>query len=99
MRIEGFFNLINREMRICFKNSFVMISFSSFFLISILIFVFAFGAGSIDGDKLYKPIIWVLLIFSMMLISENFTYNDYADGSLKEMQFLGCQKTISRILI
>ena len=92
MRIEGFFNLINREMRICFKNSFVMISFSSFFLISILIFVFAFGAGSIDGDKLYKPIIWVLLIFSMMLISENFTYNDYADGSLKEMQFLVIQK-------
>ena len=71
MRIEGFFNLINREMRICFKNSFVMISFSSFFLISILIFVFAFGAGSIDGNKLYKPIIWYF-IFSMMLI-ENFT--------------------------
>ena len=84
MRIDGFFNLIKREMRICLKNSFVMISFSSFFLISILIFLFLhFGSGSIDGDKLYKPIVWVLLIFSMMLISENFTNNDYADGSLK----------------
>ena len=57
--------------------------FIFFFLISILIFVFAFGSGSIDGDKLYKPIVWVLLIFSLMLISENFTNNDYADGSLK----------------
>ena len=94
MRIDGFFNLIKREMRICLKNSFVMISFSSFFLISILIFVFAFGSGSIDGDKLYKPIVWVLLIFSLMLISENFTYNDYADGSLKEMQFLGYSEEV-----
>ena len=90
MRIDGFFNLIKREMRICLKNSFVMI-FSSFFNFNFN-FCFAFGSGSIDGDKLYKPIVWVLLIFSLMLIGEDFTNNDYADGSLKKCNFLVIQK-------
>ena len=87
--INDFWNLLKRELKIGFKDFFTIISFSSFFLISILIFVFAFGSIPIEIGMIYKPIIWVILIFSIMLVSENFTYNDYLDGSLKELQFLG----------
>ncbi len=87
--INDFCHLFKRELKIGFNDFFTIISFSSFFLISILIFVFAFGSIPIEISLFYNPMVWVILIFSIMLVSENFTYNDYLDGSLKELQFLG----------
>lgn len=45
-------------------------------------------------DNIYKPFIWIILIFSMMLSSDNFLQNDFNDGSLKELQFLGYSEEI-----
>ncbi len=84
-----FYKLFQRELSINIKNFFVLFTFSSFFIISILIFVFAFGSDLSEIDGLYKPIVWVILIFSITLVSENFIYNDFSDGSLKELEFLG----------
>ncbi len=86
--MQTFFNLLKREAKISLKNLSVIFSFSTFFVISSLIFVFA-----VDDltriDDFYKPVVWVVLIFSMMLVSENFIQDDFNDGSLKELQFLG----------
>ena len=40
------------------------------------------------------PILWVIVIFSLILISESFVLEDYIDGSLSELQFLGYAEEI-----
>ena len=87
--ITDFLKLLEREVNLSIKNHFVLFSFSVFFVISLLIFVFAFGPNLDDIPNLYTPVVWVILLFSIMLISDNFIHNDYLDGSLKELQFLG----------
>jgi len=85
---NDFFKLIRREIRMMLKNFSIIISFSTFFVIASLIFVFS--VNDISYVKFfYKSIVWIVLIFSIMLVSENFLNEDYNDGSLKELQFLG----------
>ena len=86
---SDFIKLILREFNIGLRNLFIIFTFFTFFITAILIFVFAFGSNISQINGIYKPIILVILIFSIMLISENFIINDYLDGSLKELQFLG----------
>ena len=68
--------LLIREIGISFKNLSTAVSFCCFFVISMLIFVFSLGTGIIEIKGIYNSIIWVILIFSMMLISENFIIDD-----------------------
>ena len=83
-----FFKLVKREIRIMLKNFSMIYSFSTFFLIASLIFIFS--VNDISYVKIfYKSIVWIVLIFSIMLVSENFLNEDFNDGSLKELQFLG----------
>ena len=83
-----FFKLVRREIRIMLKNFSIIYSFSTFFVIASLIFVFS--VNDISYVKIfYKSIVWIVLIFSIMLVSENFLNEDFNDGSLKELQFLG----------
>ena len=70
------------------NNFSISFSFSTFFITSSLIFVFALDDLT-NIIFFYKPVVWVVLIFSIMLVSENFLHEDYSDGSLKELQFLG----------
>ena len=86
---SDFVNLMKREILLSLKNISLIFTFSTFFVISVLIFIFALGSNINEINNIYKPVVWVILIFSMMLISENFLYSDHNDGSLKEMQFLG----------
>ena len=83
-----FFKLIKREIRIMLKNFSVIYSFSTFFVVASLIFVFSVNDISYVKN-FYKSIVWIVLIFSIMLVSENFLNEDFNDGSLKELQFLG----------
>ena len=83
-----FLKLVKREIRIMLKNFSIIYSFSTFFVIASLIFVFS--VNDISYVKIfYKSIAWIVLIFSIMLVSENFLNDDFNDGSLKELQFLG----------
>ncbi len=90
---NDFCKLIRREIRMCLKNLSILFSFSTFFIIASLIFVFALNDLS-NLEQFYKPIIWIVLIFSIMLVSENFLSEDFKDGSLKELQFLGFTEEI-----
>ena len=87
--ISDFNKIFQRELSISMKNFLILFTFSSFFIISILIFILAIGSKLTEIHGLYKPIILVTLIFSSTLISENFIHNDFFDGSLKELKSLG----------
>ncbi len=86
--------LIKREIKLIFRNSKNLLSYSSFFFISLLIFVFTIGPDSEALKKLYVPILWIVIIFSLILISESFVLEDYVDGTLSELQFLGYTEEI-----
>ncbi len=86
--------LFRREVGISLKNLSTAASFCCFYVISMLIFIFSLGTGILEIKEIYNSIVWVILVFSTMLISENFIIDDYNDGSLKELQFLGYSEEI-----
>ncbi len=92
--LNNFIKLVLREKNLGLKNISMLFAFSTFFITSLLIFIFSLGSNMIMLDNIYKPFIWIILIFSMMLSSDNFLQNDFNDGSLKELQFLGYSEEI-----
>ena len=87
--MKNFRNLIYREFIISFKNTKSLYSYFTFFFTSTLLFVFAIGPDISILSPIYKPILWMITIFSLILISESFVFEDFLDGSLSELQFLG----------
>ena len=87
-------NLIFREFIITFKNTKSLYSYCTFFFTSMLLFVFAIGPDISILSPVYKPILWMITIFSLILISESFVFEDFLDGSLSELQFLGYSEEI-----
>lgn len=81
--------LLEREISLSFKNSKSLLSYVSFFFISLILFIFAIGPDVEILSLLFRPILWVIMIFALISISETFVYEDYLDGSLQELQFLG----------
>ena len=92
--MKNFKNLIFREFIITFKNTKSLYSYCTFFFTSILLFVFAIGPDISILSQIYKPILWMITIFSLILISETFVFEDFLDGSLSELQFLGYSEEI-----
>ena len=87
--MKNFLILLNRELCLILKNTRILFSFSSFFLISLLLFVFAIGTDLQKLSSLFVPILWMIIIFSIILISESFVLEDFSDGSLSELQTMG----------
>ena len=87
--MNEFLKLFKREMKISWLNLSNLFSYISFFFLGILIFIFSIGSDLEKLSQLFEPIVWVIFLFSIILGSENFIKNDYNDGSLKELQFLG----------
>ena len=81
--------LIEREISLSFKNSKGLLSYASFFFIALVLFIFAIGPDVEILSLLFRPILWVIMIFALISISETFVYEDYLDGSLQELQCLG----------
>ena len=81
--------LIKREIKLSIRNFGLILSYSSFFLLSLLIFTFGVGPDLEQLNTVYIPIIWVIMLFAIILVSDNFLLSDFQDGSLKEMQYLG----------
>ena len=92
--MRDFKNLIFREFIITFKNTKSLYSYCTFFFTSMLLFVFATGPDILILSPIYKPILWMITIFSLILISESFVFDDFLDGSLSELQFLGYSEEI-----
>ena len=87
--MKNFKTLLYREFIISFKNTKSLYSYCTFFFTSILLFVFATGPDISILSPIYKPILWMITIFALILISESFVFEDFFDGSLSELQFLG----------
>lgn len=87
--MSNFIKLLKREINLIIKNSRSLMSYSSFFLISLILFIFAIGPDEEILSSLYRPILWIIMIFALIAISETFVFDDFADGSLSELQFLG----------
>ena len=81
--------LIKREIKLSVRNFGLILSYSSFFLLSLLIFTFGVGPDIKQLSTVYIPIIWVIMLFAIILVSDNFLLSDFQDGSLKELQYLG----------
>ena len=81
--------LIKREIKLSVRNFGLILSYSSFFLLSLLIFTFGVGPDIKQLNAVYIPIIWVIMLFAIILVSDNFLLSDFQDGSLKELQYLG----------
>ena len=92
--MKNFKNLLFREFVISFKNTKSLYSYCTFFFTSILLFVFAVGPDISILSPLHKPILWMITIFSLILISESFVFEDFLDGSLTELQFLGYSEEV-----
>ncbi len=87
--MKNFQRLIKRELNLVFSNLSSIFSYSSFFLLALLIFVFSYGTSLETLSHLNLSIVWVIILFGLILISENFIFEDFYDGSLRELQFLG----------
>ena len=92
--MKSFKNLLYREFLISFQNTKSLYSYCTFFFTSILLFVFAIGPDILILSTIYKPILWMITIFSLILISESFVFEDFLDGSLSELQFLGYSEEV-----
>ena len=92
--MKNFKNLLHREFIISFQNTKSLYSYCTFFFTSILLFVFAIGPDILILSTIYKPILWMITIFSIILISESFVFEDFLDGSLSELQFLGYSEEV-----
>ena len=81
--------LIKREIKLSMRNFGLILSYSSFFVLSLLIFTFGVGPDIKQLSTVYIPIIWIIMLFAIILVSDNFLLSDFQDGSLKELQYLG----------
>ena len=87
--MENFKILMKRELNLAFSNLTSTFAYSTFFFLALLIFVFSVGPNLEALSYLHISIVWVIILFGLILISENFIFEDFYDGSLRELQFLG----------
>ena len=87
--MKELFILVRRELKILFFSIKQIFSYSSFFLLIILLFAFSVGPSLKILSSIYFPILFMIILFSLVLTSENFVDEDFKNGCLKELQFLG----------
>ena len=87
--MRQFSALFYRELFIGFKNTNNFLISFFFFLVGVLIFIFAAGSDQETLLKIGHAIVWSIILFTTILSSEQFFLKDYLDGSLKELQVIG----------
>tara|TARA_B100001939_G_scaffold122392_1_gene106104 strand:- start:1205 stop:1867 length:663 start_codon:yes stop_codon:yes gene_type:complete len=87
--MKNFEILVKRELKILFVSVKHILSYSSFFLLVILLFAFSIGPNLKTLSSIYLPILFMIILFSLILTSENFIDEDFKNGCFKELQFLG----------
>tara|TARA_B100000579_G_C22758624_1_gene817805 strand:- start:558 stop:1199 length:642 start_codon:yes stop_codon:yes gene_type:complete len=80
---------MKRELDLAFSNLTSIFAYSTFFFLASIIFIFSIGSNLETLSRLHNAIVWVVILFGLILISENFVFEDFYDGSLRELQFLG----------
>ena len=87
--MKELFILVRRELKILYFSIKQIFSYSSFFLLIILLFAFSVGPSLKILSSIYFPILFMIILFSLVLTSEKFVDEDFKNGCLKELQFLG----------
>lgn len=87
--MTNFFALFSREIFLNFRNIQNLIISISFFFIAIFVFMIALGPDVKILSETGYAIIWSILLFTILLGSEQFFIKDYLDGSFKELQIIG----------
>ena len=74
--------ILNREFKITFKNYSDILSILLFFLLGLIIFVFALGVNSELFSQISMGIIWTLVLLSNTLSLKKFFQDDFDDNSI-----------------
>jgi heme exporter protein B len=74
--------LIRREFKINYKNFSDILSILLFFLLSVLIFIFAIGPDKDIFNKISIGIIWALILLTNTLSLKKFFQSDFDDNSI-----------------
>ena len=80
--INSILSIFLREYLLTFRNFYDVITMIVFFILGILIFVFAIGPNEEIYSQIGVGIIWTLLLLSTNLSIKKLFYDDFNDGSL-----------------
>ena len=80
--INSVIALSKREFDINYKNFSDILSIPLFFLLGVIVFVFAIGANKEIFDQIGIGILWTLILLSNTLSLRNFFQNDFDDSSI-----------------
>ena len=78
--MKNFEILVKRELKILFVSVKHILSYSSFFLLVFLLFAFSVGPNLKTLSSIYLPILFMIILFSLILTSENFIDEDFKNG-------------------
>ena len=87
--IRSIISIIIREYLLTFRNFYDLLIVFKFFLLGILIFIFAIGPDKEIYSKIGIGIIWTLLLFSNNLSINKLFQDDFNDGNLIIYQISG----------
>ena len=75
-------SIFKREFLLTYRNFYDILSIITFFILGILIFIFAIGPENEQFSKVGIGIIWTLLLLSTNLSIKKFYQDDFNDGSI-----------------
>jgi len=80
--IKSSFAIITRELLLTYRNFFDILTILVFFILGILIFIFAIGPDNKIYSQIGIGIIWTLLLLSTNLSMRKMYQEDFQDGSI-----------------
>ena len=95
--IKSSFAIITRELLLTYRNFFDILTILVFFILGILIFIFAIGPDNKIYSQIGIGIIWTLLLLSTNLSMRKMYQEDFQDGSI--ILFFICGISIEYIVI
>ena len=96
--LQSIFAFFEREFKINFRNISDILSIFLFFLLGIVIFIFAIGSNKETIDQIGVGIIWALIILSNTLSLRKFFQNDFEDNNLILLHISGLSYEIIVLL-
>jgi len=87
--IKSIYCLVSRDLRLQFRNLSDIISVITFYMIGVLVFIFAIGPDEEQLRIIGVAILWVILILSSSISINKSLKEDYEDGNIALYQFTG----------
>jgi len=83
--INIFFVILQRDLKLAFRNKSELVNPLMFFIIVIVLFPLAFGSDSELLKRLASGIIWVTALLATCLSLESIFRSDFEDGSIEQL--------------